>query len=237
MMKVFWFALNQRRRRLLAAALTLAAAILPLDLRSVAQQIPGLPNGGSTTVLPTVLPTVVRIEEDWALTVGTPNANLSCPQVSVQMAPSPDSTEFYQFHLNSQDIPKFVQGGLQLQAWNDTTVLAVKTSPDMQTLGTAGELITWTQYLAKQNDGSKGLAFGISAASSVTWGDFSGASFVVNGDYTVLDNYSPDYSVQNSGITYGVNLVTSLILVQTRMYYSDGSTVTDVTPRVVYNAN
>jgi hypothetical protein len=211
----------------LLVALTLAAAILPLDLCSFANTN----NTGGP-------PTVVRIEEDWALTVSTPNANLSGPQLSVQMAPSPDSTEFYQFHLNSQDIPKFVQGGLQLQAWNATSVLAVNTSPNTQTLATDSELITWTQYLAQaNNNGSKGLLFGISAASSVTWGDFSGASFLVNGEYTVLDNYSQDYSVQNSGITYGANLVTSLILVQTRMYYSDGSVVTDVTPRTVYNAN
>jgi hypothetical protein len=215
--------------RIRAAALALAAAAVVLNLRPVAGQ-----QASDQQALPAGPPTLVRVEEDWVLLVNTPNANLSCPQVSVQMAPSPDSTEFYQFHLNSQDIPQFVQGGLQLQAWSGTTVLAVKTSPDMQTLCNNGELVTWTQYLKQKEEG---LEFGISAASSTTWGDFSGASFVVNGDYTVLDNYSPDYSVHNSGITYGCNRVSSLVLVQVRTYYSDGSMATDVTPRVVYSTN
>jgi hypothetical protein len=213
---------NRWRARILAAALTLAAAAALLNLRPVA--------GQQATVGP---PTVVRIEEDWVLLVTTPNANLSCPQVSVQMAPSPDSAEFYQFHLNAQDTPKFVQGGLQLQAWNGANVLAVQTSPNTQTMDTNDELVMWTQYLTQTQ---QGLEFGISAAASNTWGDFSGAGFVVNGDYTVLDNYSPDYSVQNSGITYGANLVSALVLWQVRTYYSDGSMVTDFWPRIVYSA-
>ena len=97
---------------------------------------------GPTNLLgqaPTAAPTVVRIEEDWSLRVSQPLYNLSCPQVSTQMAPSPCSTQFYQFHLNSQDVPQFVQGGLQLQAWNGNSVLAVKTGTNTATMGTAIE--------------------------------------------------------------------------------------------------
>jgi hypothetical protein len=166
-------------------------------------------------------PIVVRVEEDWALLVSQPLYNLSCPQVSTQMAPGPDSTQFYQFHLNSQDVPKFVQGGLQLQAWDSNNVLAVKTSNNTATMGTANELVTWTQYLARSQENDGSLKFGITAAMSQTWGDFSGQEFTVTGADSVLDNYSADYSVQNSGVTYGVNLVTSFVLLQTRIYYSD----------------
>jgi hypothetical protein len=178
--------------------------------------------------------TAVRVEEDWSLTVGTPNANLSCPQLSVQMAADPSSSQFYQFHLNFQDTPSFVQGGLQLQAWNDSSLMAVSTSPDTQTMATPNELITWTQYLERD---PSGLTFGISAASSTTWGDFSGNSFHVNGADSVLDNYSSAYSVQNSGITFGVNQVSSLVLVQVRVYYSDGTMTTNAVPQIAYAGN
>jgi hypothetical protein len=229
-MTISWFRTSRSRCLVWAVALMLASLmVVPLCLSRVVGQTPG-----SLLTLATPTLTVVRIEEDWSLTVAAPNFQLSCPQISVQMAPSPDAWQFYQFHLNAQDVPKFVQGGLQLQAWEGKTVLAVKTSPDTQTMSTPGELVTWTQYLTR-DDG--GVEFGISVASSMTWGDFSGTMFRVAGADSVLDNYSPDYSVRHSGITYGVNLVSSLVLVQVRKYYSDGSMATDATPRIIYNAN
>ena len=44
---------------------------------------------------------------------------------------------------------------------------------------TPNEVVTWTQYLT--GSGEK-MQFGISAASSQTWGDFSGQSVVVPTD-------------------------------------------------------
>ena len=176
----------------------------------------------------------VRIEEDWSLTVTTPNASLSCPQVSTQMSPGGNATQFYQFHINFQDIPSFKQGGLQLEAWDGNKNLAVNTSPNTATMNTPNELVTWTQYLAR--DENNGLTFGVNNAASQTWGNFSGAQFYVSGANSVLDDYAADYSVQNSGITYGNNLVSSLVLVQTRKYYSDGSVQTNSTPRIIYNS-
>lgn len=178
---------------------------------------------------------VARVEEDWVMVVGEPVADLSCPQVSTQMAADPTTTQFYQFHLNSQDVPSFVQGGLQLQAWDTDTVLQVKTSNNTNTMATSNEVVTWTQYLQRKE---QALRFGISAASSTTWGDFSGANFDVQGAEGVLDNYDADYSMQNSGATFGVNHVVSLVLVHTRKIYSDDTAShphreDDWTPRVV----
>jgi hypothetical protein len=221
-MIVSWFRGNRGGCLSFAAALALAALL-------AAPTVPTPVAGQTSTALG---PYVVRIEEDWSLTVNQPNSNLSCPQVSTQMAPRPNGTQFYQFHLNSQDVPQFVQGGLQLQAWDGNTPLAVKTGSNTATLATPNELVTWTQYLKRRDD--DGLTFGITAAASQTWGDFSGAEFHVSGADAVLDNYTADYSVQNSGATYGVNLVSSLVLVQTRVYYSDGSVQTNSTVRVVY---
>jgi hypothetical protein len=181
-------------------------------------------------------PHVVRIEEDWSLLVSNPSYNLSCPQVSTQMAPDPQGNEFYQFHINYQDVPRFIQGGLQLQAWNVNSLVQVNTSTNTSTMGTANELVTWTQYL-QRSQWPAGLTFGISTSASQTWGDFSGASFTVRETDARLDNYSPDYSAQQSGVTYGPNLVPLLVLVESRRYYSNGSVQTDSNPRVILANN
>jgi hypothetical protein len=192
-------------------------------------QIVSLPGGGS---LPGVV--VVRVEEDWSLLVNQPDQNFAAPQVSTQMARAPWAPRFCNFHINSTDIPAFASGGLQLQVWKGSSNLAYLNSSTSPVLATNNELITWTQYLTQ--NGSGGLTFGISAASSQTFGDFSGMSLDIPGGSTVLDNYSPDYSLQNSGVTFGANRVSSFVITQVRMYYSDGSVATDSTPRVVYSA-
>jgi len=176
---------------------------------------------------------VARVEEDWILLVNQPDAERSSPQVSTQMAGSPDAARFCNFHLNSCDIPTFSQGGLQLQVWHGDDNLAVFTSASRAAMNTADELVTWTQYLSRE---SGELKFGISAASSQTWGDFSGMEVAVPGGSPVLDYYSAEYSLQNSGVTFGANRVSSMVLVATRVYYSDGSVQTDNTPRIVYSA-
>jgi len=176
---------------------------------------------------------VVQVEEHWSQLINDPDPSISSPQVSTQMAASPWSSRFVNFHINSCDIPSYAQGGLQLQAWRNDVNLAVMTSPSRATMSTSNELVEWTQYL--QQNGT-GLTFGISSASSQTWGDFSGVQVQLTAGSTVLDNYSADYSQQNSGITFGANRVSSLVLVWTKMYYSDGSVQTDNTPRVIYSA-
>ncbi len=176
---------------------------------------------------------VVKVEEHWSLLINEPDPSISSPQVSTQMAASPWTSRFVNFHINSCDIPSYAQGGLQMQVWRADVNLAVMTSPSRATMSTSNELVEWTQYL--KQDGT-GLTFGISSASSQTWGDFSGVQVQISSGSTVLDNYSADYSQQNSGITFGANRVSSLVLVWTKITYSDGSVQTDNTPRVIYSA-
>jgi hypothetical protein len=173
----------------------------------------------------------IKVEEKWQLVAGEVNPDIASPQVSTQMARHPGGTRFCNFHLNSCDIPQFSQGGLQVQVWHGTTNLAAIASDNRAVMRTPNEVITWTQYLRR--DGS-GLKFGIApGAVSQTWGDFGGVEVAVPGN-TNLDDYSPDYSVQNSGITYGANRVASLVLVQVRYTLANGQTRTDDTRRVVY---
>ena len=145
------------------------------------------------------------------------------------MSRSPWAPRFCNFHLNSCDVPSFAQGGLQLQVWRDSTNLAVVTSSNRATMTTSNELVEWTQYM-KLTGAS--LTFGISSASSQTWGDFSGVQVQIPGGSLLLDEYSADYSQQNSGVTFGANRVSSLVLVWSKVTYADGSYTLDSTPRV-----
>lgn len=176
-------------------------------------------------------PNPVRVEEDWSLLVNSPDSAHSSPQVSTQMARSPFAARFCNFHLNSRDVPTFQQGGLQLQVWQGSTNQSAVTMQS-STMSGADELVTWTQYL--RADGGS-LKFGISAAASTTWGDFSGQEVTVSGGSKDLSNYSSDYSVNNSGVTYGANRVTCMVLTSVRIYYPNGFVVSDNTPKVIYS--
>jgi hypothetical protein len=209
-----------RKRTLLTALLALAWFFLPGHGRSA----------------PDILPTVVWVEEDWKLVISQPNPQVASPQVATQMKRDPNALRFCNLHLNACDLPSLSLGGMQLQVWRDTTNLASKTGDNNAILGTPNEEITWTQYL-KQDGGQ--LKFGISWAASQTWGDFSGLEVTLPGSPPMLDNYSADYSVKNSGVTFGANRVVVFKLVEVRRYYSDNPTVPVTDPggeRVVYAA-
>jgi hypothetical protein len=208
------------RRPLLALGvfLTLALGLMFLDGPAGAQYYTGTAS-------------VIRVEEDWSLMVSQPDPTSAAPQVSTQMARNWTTSRFGNLHLNSTDIPAFALGGLQLETWKGSTNLGYQNSSTSPVMSTNNELITWTQYLAQNSSG--GLTFGISAASSQTFGDFSGLSLPISGSSSNLSDYDPTYSQYNSGVTFGANRVTSLTIVQVRMYGSDGSVMTDSTPRVV----
>jgi hypothetical protein len=223
-----WFC--QRAFRALAVGAALAAGLLLTPGPTPADLLPPLP----------LLSSLYRVEEDWTLTINQPNSDVASPQVSTQMSRSPTASRFCNFHLNSVDVPSFALGGLQLQAWRGTSNIGVYTSPNSAIMGSDNEMVTWTQYL--RNDTGQ-LRFGIGTiqpavpgASSTTWGDFSGMEITVTGASTNLDTYDPAYSLQNSGVTFGANRVTSMVLTQVRYYYTDGTVITDSTPRVVYSA-
>ena len=122
---------------------------------------------------------------------------------------------------------------MQLQVWQGDSNLSAQTSSSRETLNTPDEKVTWTQYLKKDSV----LKFGVSAASSQTWGDFSGVEVTIPGGSTNLDTYSADYSKSNSAITYGANRVTSLKLLKVRRTYSNGNVTEDATVRIVYPAD
>jgi len=186
--------------------------------------------------------TVVRVEEDWVLTVNEPDNERAAPQVATQMAPAPDSPYYCIFQINHRELSQFVTGGLQVQIWYGDSNKGYK-SYGSAALATTNETVTWTQRLEKNADGYR-LKFSIVAGSSFTWGNLADAGLSVKCNAIdvspqdiSLDNYDPGYSVSNSGITFGANRVYLLQLVQVRKYRKNGSVEVDVTPRTVYQAS
>jgi len=168
------------------------------------------------------------------LIVTVPDFDTAAPQVSTQMKRSPNALHFCNLHLNARDIPNYGEGGLQLEVWQDTNSVGSATSESLAVMNTPNEVVTWTQYL-RQDSLGQNLYFGISAASSQTWGDFSGKEVPLPAGNASLDWYSVDYSVQNSGVTYAANRVFYFAITAVRTYYADGTMTTDPTERIIYS--
>ena len=175
---------------------------------------------------------IVRVEEDWELVVGTPDPATVSPQVTCTIAPAGNLDNFYAvFDLNLRNFPSYEAGGVQLQLWNgDSSVEAVREKTGL-TLRTNGETITWTQRVTVSDHA---LQFAVVNGSSTTWGEFgTSIAITVATDLENLNSFSPELSVQNSGVGLGANRVTSLTLVRMRAYSVDQVYV-DSTPRVAY---
>jgi hypothetical protein len=206
-----------------AALVLLAVIILPFLAFTAFGQAPG-----------NSPPYVTRVEERWSFLIGLAEPNLYAPQASTQMATGPDDTMFCNFHLNCCDVPTYTTAGLKLQAWDCRSLLAQTENLTRGTMNQNNDLVTWTQYL--RGDDSGVLHFGVKNGASVTWGSFPDFEITVPGGSTYLDNYSPDYSLQNSGVTFGANRVRSMVIIQSTKFYSDGSYQRDTTTRVVFAA-
>ena len=183
-------------------------------------------------------PSVVRVEEDWELVIGTPSPNSDAPQVTSVISPLGNVESLHAtFVVNNHDLPTFTAGGLQLQVWDGETSVESRHSPNQAKLTTEGETIRWTQAM-ELKDG--GLTFEIVGGASTTWGAFGGEGTLKTSVPTNLDNlngYSPDVSVENSGVSYAANRVPSLVLKKVRAVLSTGETVEDAQPRVVHSLN
>ena len=182
--------------------------------------------------------TVVRVEEDWELVVASSDPNSAAPQVSCTISPLPHLDSLHAaFELNHQSQPEFTAGGLQLQIWNDEQPLSSRKFPVAGVLSADNETVCWTQSLTL-GDGT--LTFEITNGTSATWGNFGGQGYLrasLTTDLESLNGYDPEISVQNSGIAYAGNRVTSLILKRVRATLSTGEVLEDTTQRVVHTRN
>ena len=183
---------------------------------------------------------VTRVEEDWALQIGTPDTNNTAPMVKTVMSAQADLLgycAFYDINYEMQGSPpKLVHGGFGIEMWNpnqqwpDTAYY-----PSTALLKVPNEVVIWTQQLDLNNGV---LSFSVWDASSLTWGVAPGRLLNLSKasvPYADLSGYTPTVSVAESGPTWYPQLVTSLKLKTVRYYDSGGAVVTtDSTGYQVY---
>jgi len=183
-------------------------------------------------------PTVTQIEEDWELVIGAPSPSADAPQVTTLISPLGNVDSLYAtFVVNHHDAPAYKAGGLQLQVWDGEDLLVSRLFPNQALLATPGETIRWTQVMRETNDG---MVFEIINGSSTTWGNFGDEGTLKATLPTSLANlngYSPDVSVENSGVNYAANRVQSLVLKRVRAYTATDEIIEDATPRTVHTLN
>jgi len=177
---------------------------------------------------------VVRVEQDWELSVGEPDPQTDAPQVVCVISPGGDTQGVYAaFELNQQSQPVFSAGGMQLQVWEGELPLKAARAGDLLKLQAAGEHVCWTLVM-ELDDGQ--LTFQVCDGHSATWGEFGGeglrASVATAAAH--LNGYDTQVSVRNSGVGFAPNRVHALTLKRIRTYFANGEVVEDRGEKVVH---
>jgi hypothetical protein len=209
--------LTSVRRTVRAGLAVVAAAALLTTAPSGQAQLGGGP--------------IVRIEQDWELIVNTPDTTLCSPQLFILMYPESGGDIWGQFLINYNDQPKFSAGGVQIQLWQNSSVLdGEDNAPRQAILQNQNETVTFT--LVMEIKGGK-LNFNAQNVSSPSFGDINHLASSAAYDPNSFSNYKSSDSVSKSGILFGSNRVTSLTLKQVRKIDQAGNTIVEA-PQVVY---
>jgi len=173
---------------------------------------------------------IVRVEEDWEMVLGTPDASVCGPQVAITMSPYSDiSSTFFTMEINHRSAPYWTPGGITLHQWDGEQRIQSLDRADRSIMQTDSETVKWTQILDVNGNS---LTFQIKNGSSTTWGPFGIAGHLkMNTNWPAgnLNSYTPDVSVSQSGVAYAGNRVKSLSIKSLRITLSDGSQFTDST--------
>ena len=181
---------------------------------------------------------VARVEEDWELVVNDPDTNDNSPQVTCVIAPLTVDSGYLAVDVNFHSQPEYSAGGVQMHVWSPNTPMLVADSGLTAALGTQNETITWTTKMSvAQND----LTFEVVNGNSTTWGAFGNdgkLQLSVGALLASLDGYSSNVSLDNSGVPYASNRVTSLTLKAVRWYSASGVLLQqNTTPQLVHPQN
>lgn len=200
--------INQRYGRWTAAWLTCMAAIAAAQT-ATAQDI-------------------VRVEEDWELVVNQPDSDLNGPQVTCVISPLTVADAYCAFDINYHTQPDYSAGGLQVHIWDPQSPIVTGDLPVTGVMRQAGETVTWTQAMSL-SQGS--LSFAVLNGQSATWGSFDSDDQNISVSTTAqnLNGYDPNESLENSGVSFASNLVTSLTLKAVRWYAADGTLLGQIT--------
>ncbi|MCA9065411.1 MAG: hypothetical protein KDA96_20225 [Planctomycetaceae bacterium] len=179
-------------------------------------------------------PTVVRVEEDWVALIRNPDQGTSAPQIANVISPNRSTSgAFGILELNHNSFPRFREGGLQIQAWNGPNASGALASEKSARLHLQNDRV---EYTVGMETTESGYRFGLLKGRSRSWGQVCSSPVWVSleADNPTLTGYSPEFSVANTNVNVGAHRVEILYLRQTRYVYSDGSTVTDDTMRVLH---
>jgi hypothetical protein len=165
---------------------------------------------------------IVAIDEYWELNVGEPDSQRSAPQITMVTSPvgSLDGLYFL-FALNHQSHPEWAPGGMQVQLWNGSELVASHTSQEDESLHHADETVRWVQRTELKNGQ---LSFKIDDGESDSWGSFGGdgLKFSFESDLSNLNGYLPAVPIAESGVSFAGNRVRSLTLMKLRWTDSNG---------------
>ncbi len=173
---------------------------------------------------------VIQIEEYWELEVGGPDANRSAPQVTMIMSPTESlDGDFFAFTVNHWSYPDYAPGGYQLQQWQGDDCVESRHGWRTSPIAVDGEVITWVQRLSL-DEGQ--VRFQVLSGHSESWGNFGGEGFSLSqpSDLGRLNNYRPATSLNQSGIGYAGNRVSSLTLTRLKWITADGEVHEMVAP-------
>ena len=166
---------------------------------------------------------VVQVEETWELTVGEPNTSRNAPQLTMGMSPSGDfDGKFFVFLVNHRTAPNYVPGGMQVQIWNGEHQCCWRTGPTEGSIDETNDTISWTQRMSIENGA---VTFEVRDGQSATWGSFGGQGYLRTSFDTALPDlnlYHPFKSLEESGISYAGNRVTSLTLKHIKWWLANG---------------
>lgn len=174
-----------------------------------------------------------KIEEDWEVVIGEPNAEETAPQLYVVTSPTGDlSGQYAVFEINNVTLPDFYGGGLQFQTWWGDQATGEAHHSNFSSLSTGGETITFTVRMSLYPDS---ISFRIKNGQSQTWGPFGvdySLRILQSTSVATLGGYNPDNSAKWSRVGFGLGRVTKFVLKQVRYYDSNGNLLsTDTTER------
>jgi hypothetical protein len=163
---------------------------------------------------------IVRIEQDWEITLNQPDGTTASPQITLLLSPALNSQVVMIVTLNYQDTPNFYPGGVQVQLWdgeaclgyyNHGTSVVVKNS----------EKWNFTTFI--ETRGSK-LTGGISKGTFPTFGNIPSGGATVSASKAIASfpNYTTIDTLKRSGVLLGDIRVQSIKIKQVRVYDAEG---------------
>ncbi len=178
---------------------------------------------------------LIRVEEDWVGLVGEPDTGISSPQILNVISPNANlNGAFGLVQLNHRGSPDFVAGGQQVQGWIGDTQTSYMSGTKTAQLYRISDNIRYTVAMEKV---ATGIRFETYGGRSRTWGRFNSTPISVTVQTTDnnLDGYSTAFSTSNTTVNLGAHRIATLYITATRLHYSDGNVVTDLTDRFTHS--